>query len=216
MTTIAWDGKELVSDSRVTRELVGVSDTASFEDNFHLKLVPGHGFLIMGQQVQALGFSGDVCSLRELVRLGESAFNYGLRLELNTLAPETITPGTPLSMFNYDLLVITEEAIFVVTVRPASNTFTIIQGVRTAFATIGSSYRHTEALLHVCDDARALVTYASIFDRYTGGNYNIWDGTTFRTNVSRMSKFRAFLRVFTGSFRIAYKKCASEKEAPTT
>lgn len=220
MTTVAWNGKELVSDSRITKELAGDSNNVTFEDNFNHKLFSGEGYLIMGQPVQAIGFAGGVCALNEILHLGERARWFKLNLELSTLNPDQLVDVSPLVYANYNLIVVTADNVFAISSKPSDKVFTITQGPRSTFAAIGTGYCVAKDLLPVCTNARAFVTYASIYDKHTGGNYNVWDGTNFYTNVRRMSKVWAFIKVTVDAIRILSDRAmiqrASNKEASKT
>jgi hypothetical protein len=212
MTTVAWNGVEMVSDSRVTKEYVD-NGTKTYHDTFRTKLINGAGFFMFGKQVQAIGFSGAVDAHTALIELGMKALEYNLHSELSMLTPSTLF-DSPLSRFGYNLIVVTAEHVYVVQACGPENVFNITQGPRATCAVIGSSFNFIQPILNLFDNARALVTYASIFDKGTGGNYSIWDGKNFQSNVKRMSKLKAFIIIFTGTWRIAYcRNLASKKGA---
>lgn len=214
MTTVIWDGNELVSDSRATEVVNGIK---VYSDDVREKIINGDGFSINGEEVQVMGVSGSAAAAFEIIGLGASAGKRHTRLDIMSLSSSEVPARSALKTFSYNLLVVTAENVYIIESRPNVESFRVVKRLRSSVSMIGGSRSKLGDILHHCDNARTLVSYAAFMHDGTGGNYNVWSAHNgIQTNVPCMSGWKAVFKIFTGMVRISVQREYARKAQALT
>jgi hypothetical protein len=195
MTTIVWDGKELVADSRntVMVDVLGVRLSVKQMDDT-VKIIDGHAFTYKGEPVQAIAVAGDTTINDRLTamlgRHDELVNDLGITPDLHELTNMETYYGIGYGVLwagfdSFTLLIITaKHAAIARTLEKGRHAeLHTHEDDRSKLAGVGSGIQPISQLLSANAAARVYVSMARELDVYTGGPLTVWDGKHIQTNV---------------------------------
>lgn len=197
MTTVAWDGHELVADSlamhlgrTASGELVNVRPATEAV----VKIIDGENYAIRGKRVLAIGFSGDVTVFNGIKRCGEEADAMGMRREL-------CVPGMWDSAVERGLLfaciAVMEDLKSVVLNWDTTIGARGVQwtewpaGVGLLVVGSGKEVIPAECFKTLAITARQAVSLAARKDPKTGGTMTVWKDGVIHTGLPMMRRWGA-------------------------
>jgi hypothetical protein len=160
MTSIAWDGKKLVSDSQGT---AGVQIQPS---GFKKIYEPGEGeyWEVMGQRVLAVGVSGDGKAVESVMEKLRTGVNHKTKIE-------------DIDEIAFGALIITEDSTcyrWQMNKRQGRPTHMDLLQLMPP-AAVGSGQAYAIGILSIGKSAEVAIRGAIRLDKYSGGELQIWE-----------------------------------------
>lgn len=214
MSTLVWDGSELVADSRLTFSfrLFGDRQITWGRNNALNKLHRGGSYTWGGTPVQVFGAVGNPRIMRFLERARWLAGSD--LVDLQNIA--TYTPAMRVKL-EFELLVVTASHVATVATHHDKgleflkfNTWD-----RHTPRVVGSGKGHLCAeLLTVGMNARSALSWVRFLDSYSGGRLTVWDGATIHTFVKPTGFLLSCWRAFQAHWRLRRLACGCGNEEP--
>lgn len=209
MTTIAWDGKELVADTRLTLWVQfsnGRRNEYRHDCDAMVKIIPAHPNLYFNYQpVEAMAVSGDDTMLLRLRAYPDRLLAVHDKCDLGWAG--WYQEGSPFyTADDFNFLVITAEHVYVV--RFHNKQVTHEQYPRNSFVTVGSGAAAFADIPGVTMTARHAVRLASMCDKHTGGNLSVWKDGILSTGVKPPS----MLTATTAFYKAIWQFCTQQKK----
>lgn len=177
MTSIVWDGKELVADSRVTFNNTvviagGMKQELIVRDDIYemSKIIIGGNFTYAGSPVIAIGVSGDYKVVRILAEEAKSNKYCG-----DFMNPKNYEGDSALAGLDLNILVVTDTFIGNI-VAGYGDEMKNTEFPRNWTVVCGSYMEELAKFVNTPATARTLLSYAVIRDPATGGTLSVWNG----------------------------------------
>lgn len=194
MTTLAWDGKQLAADSRIT-----FVDEDRYEDNQVVKMVVCERFFYKGLPVRVVGVSGDAEMIGHLTVLADN--------------PEFVIDFAQREYYEVEgfahykvlglILVLDEHVVLVEHHRDVPVQFGEYD--RTVRMVVGSSHDAIKHFLFTHLSAKSLVAAGSRKDPNTGGCLSVWEDGQLHTQQKMPRIWKVLWELFTKDSAIVWK-----------
>lgn len=216
MTTIVWDGKELVADGQATRMVAAQTGKRNsirdFKDVLRkdvVKIFTGGAFLFEGEPVQAMGYAGDWDLGEHVVKLSYN--NSPIELTSAEVQDLLVARGLPISL----LLVTAKNALVIAVTAEIAQGVQIIRQERSTPLVIGSGIDKIKSCFFLPGaTARDYVGFCAYADIYTGGLMSVWDGRYVHVGMKMQGKLRSVFNLLKLSYRYTMAQRRARKTQP--
>lgn len=191
MTTICWDGKELVADTRVTHYNADDSAVERVSHGEIRKIIAPTTLTMEGAPVRAMAAAGDLRFLKAAMKLNEHDTNPDTGLPLIKEMTDDVFYGQFMAFIKIDAaaIVLTDEYSYLVTIRMMGEDkrWEVLKYPRTHMSMIGTGVTAIQLAMQdpkklgditledlFASSARKIVQLGIVADPHSGGNLDIW------------------------------------------
>lgn len=201
MTTVIWDGKEMVADSRAraaTIQASGKIKIGKIKDETTVKIFSGENFTFDGEAVECIGIAG--CGILEAMQ-GNVALVKQQAASWDLLQLRMWYDLAQGGLVN-EALVITPTRVVTFQCENGRADYQVYMRAPDALVVIGSGKAIARKLVSKGQwfPARTLLAYVKVFDRLTGGTMTAATGAAVETGLPMPSGWKAYLEILKRSY----------------